>query len=80
MTRIAYKLFGQRTYALRRQGETEIEAVKRSILSRPGVGHISSHLQSWSKGVENHSITVCGPESKRGGWPVLCEMRVSVNV
>ena len=85
MKRIPYKFLGVEYFAVRKEGESAIEAVTRSIMRKPGVGKVATRygaqLADRSDRIvgQEFDVTVCGPKANRGGWPVLSEFRLNIH-
>jgi hypothetical protein len=84
MIRIQYKFLGVPSFAIRQNGESAIEAVERSIKRKAGVGRVLTRkvaaLIDRSDRLIGHefNVTVCGPKSKQGGWPVISEFKLTL--
>lgn len=84
MERIKYDFLGTTQYATIKNGETPIQALKRSIERKPGVGYVSTSekakLVDRSESVIGHEyfVTICGKKSNANGWPVLQEFKINL--
>lgn len=74
--KVPYTFRKTQTFAVRKEGETEVQAVVRSLMSKPGVGRVAVSHNGESFGVEpaytHYRLTVCEPKVNNG-WPVECE-------
>ena len=82
MTLITYKFQGAEFKARQMTGETQLQAVTRSIERKPGVGGVCSRLSSLEQDSRGatiarlYQIAVTGRElsyKRGGGRPVICE-------
>ena len=86
MNRVQYKFLGVPSFAIRKDGESAIDAVERSIRRKAGVGRVSTskaaaiHDRSDRLIAHEFNVTVCGLKSKQGGWPVISEFKLHLPV
>ena len=90
MAKIQFSHTGRRfsiaEYAIAKPHETAIEAVTRSIERTTGCVAHKGRVNHWTEDrdrritSETHCITLTGPKSKTGGYPVRGEIQVTIYI